>query len=172
MKEKKRLNNQKVESMISCAKEKKLLVAYEITKSDMTVTSDNVKKLWIEWYPEDEEYFNRLPYKWNDCYNWIIKFIDLHPANKIPKYIMNQRTKQKKQLNKKCKFAYESGAYVVMVKSKIEGSQLAKYLLIHDSLRRYGNYGSLVTYLKSQKENPKINGKNENNIPLNIVEKE
>ena len=35
-----------------------------------------------------------------------------------------------------------------------------------------GNYGSLVTYLKSQKENPKINGKNENNIPLNIVEKE
>ena len=67
---------------------------------------------------------------------------------------------------------YESGAYVVMVKSKIKGSQLAKYLLIHDSLRRYGNYGSLVTYLKSQKENPKINGKNENNIPLNIVEKE
>lgn len=93
-------------------------------------------------------------------------------ANKIPKYIMNQRTRQKKQLNKKCKFAYESGAYVIMVKSKIKGSQLAKYLLIHDSFRRYGNYGSLVTYLKSQKENPKINGKNENNIPLNIVEKE
>lgn len=41
MKEKKRLNNQKVESMISCAKEKKLLVAYEIAKSDMTVTSDS-----------------------------------------------------------------------------------------------------------------------------------
>ena len=35
MKEKKRLNNQKVESMISCAKEKKLLVAYE-TKSILT----------------------------------------------------------------------------------------------------------------------------------------
>lgn len=40
MKEKKRVNNQKVESMISCGKEKKLLVAYEIAKSDMTVTSD------------------------------------------------------------------------------------------------------------------------------------
>ena len=35
MKEKKRLNNQKVESMISCAKEKKLLVAYEIAKNDI-----------------------------------------------------------------------------------------------------------------------------------------
>lgn len=85
---------------------------------------------------------------------------------------MHQRTRQKKQLNKKCKFAYESDAYVIMVKSKIKGNHLAKYLLMHDSLRRYGNYGSLVTYLKSQKENPKINGKNENNIPLNIVEKE
>ena len=172
MKEKKRLNNQKVESMISCAKEKKLLVAYEIAKNDMTVTSDSVKKLWIEWYPEDEDYFNRLPYKWNDCYNWISKFIEKYPANKIPKYIMHQRTRQKKQLNKKCKFAYESDAYVIMVKSKIKGNHLAKYLLMHDSLRRYGDYGSLVVYLKSQKVNPKINGKNENNIPLNIVEKE
>lgn len=59
-----------------------------------------------------------------------------------------------------------------MVKSKIKGNHLAKYLLMHDSLRRYGDYGSLVVYLKSQKVNPKINGKNENNIPLNIVEKE
>lgn len=148
------MDNRKFERWISCAKEKKLLVAYEIAKSDMTVTSDNIKKLWIEWYPEDEEYFRRLPYKWNDFYSWISKFIDEHPANKIQKYIINQRIKQKKQLNKKCKFAYESGAYVVMVKSKIKGNQLAKYLLIHDSFRRYGNYGSLVSYLKSQKENP------------------
>lgn len=41
MKEKKRLNNQKVESMISCAKEKKLLVAYEIAKSDMNLFGEN-----------------------------------------------------------------------------------------------------------------------------------
>lgn len=166
------MNNQKVESLISCAKEKKLLVAYEIAKSNMTVTSDSVKKLWIEWYPEDEEYFSRISYKWNDCYNWISKFIDKHPANKIQKYIISQRHRQKKQLNKKCRFAYESGAYVVMVKSKIKGNQLAKYLLIHDSLRRYGDYGSLVAYLKSQKEKFKINGKNENSVPLNIVERE
>lgn len=30
-------------------------------------------------------------------------------------------------------------------------NKLANYLLIDDSLRRYGNYGSLVAYLKSQK---------------------
>lgn len=98
MKEKKRLNNQKVESMISCAKEKKLLVAYEIAKNDMTVTSDGVKKLWIEWYPEDEEYFIRLPYKWNDCYNWISKKLEKHDTEIFVKYIDNQRMRQKCEL--------------------------------------------------------------------------
>ena len=29
---------------LSCVKEKKLLVAYEIAKTDITVTNDNVKK--------------------------------------------------------------------------------------------------------------------------------
>ena len=48
---------------LSCVKEKKLLVAYEIAKTDITVTNDNVKKLWLKLYPEDEKYFNRLPYK-------------------------------------------------------------------------------------------------------------
>lgn len=58
--------------MISCAKEKKLLVAYEIAKSDMTVTSDNVKKLWIEWYPEDEEYRDvQLAFKTWGKSNWL-----------------------------------------------------------------------------------------------------
>lgn len=42
--------------VLSCAKEKKLLVVYEIAKTDITVTNDNVKKLWLKLYPEDEEY--------------------------------------------------------------------------------------------------------------------
>ena len=49
---------------------------------------------------------------------------------------------------------------------------MVKELRNQMSRKQIANYGSLVTYLKSQKENPKINGKNENNIPLNIVEKE
>ena len=39
--------------LLSCAKDKKLLVAYEIAKTDITVTNDNVKTLWLKWYPED-----------------------------------------------------------------------------------------------------------------------
>lgn len=151
MKEKKRLNNQKVESMISCAKEKKLLVAYEIAKSDMTVTSDNVKKLWIEWYPEDEEYFNKLPYKWNDCYNWISKKLEKHDTEIFVKYIDNQRMRQKCELNKKCKYTFGNNVHVILLKNKIKNGKLANYLLINGASKRYGNYGSLVAYLKSQK---------------------
>lgn len=151
MKEKKRLNNQKIESMISCAKEKKLLVAYEIAKSDMTVTSDSVKKLWIEWYPEDEEYFIRLPYKWNDCYNWISKKLEKHDTEIFVKYIDNQRMRQKCELNKKCKYTFGNNVHVILLKNKIKNGKLANYLLINGESKRYGNYGSLVAYLKSQK---------------------
>lgn len=68
MKEKKRLNNQKVESMISCAKEKKLLVAYEIAKNDMTVTKVH-KKYKPEYKDKSvcEEWLNYSNFKiWFD----------------------------------------------------------------------------------------------------------
>lgn len=141
--------------MLSCAKEKKLMVAYEIAKTDMTVTNDNVKKLWLKLYPEDEDYFERLPYKWNNCYNWISKKIEKHNMEEFVKYINNQRVRQKHELNKKCKCILDNGAHVILLKNKIKNGKLANYLLINGASKRYGNYGSLVAYLKSQKENPK-----------------
>lgn len=45
---------------LSCVKEKKMLIAYEISHTDMTITSKSVKALWLEWYPEDATYFDML----------------------------------------------------------------------------------------------------------------
>ena len=137
--------------VLSCAKEKKLLVAYEIVKTDMTVTNDNVKKLWLKWYSEDEEYFDKFPYKWNKCYNWISKKLEKHDVEEFVRYINNQRIRQKHVLNKKCKYTLENDAHVILLKSKIKTGKLANYLLINGASKRYGNYGSLVAYLKSQK---------------------
>lgn len=137
--------------VLSCAKEKKLLVAYEVVKRDMTVTSDNVKKLWLKWYPEDEEYFDKFPYKWDSCYSWISKKLEKHDVEEFVRYINNQRIRQKHELNKKCKYTFGNNAHVILLKNKIKNGKLANYLLIDDSLRRYGNYGSLVAYFKSQK---------------------
>ena len=33
---------------LSCVKEKKMLIAYEISHTDMTITSKSVKELWLE----------------------------------------------------------------------------------------------------------------------------
>ena len=134
----------------SCVKEKKLLVAYEIAKTDITVTNDNVKKLWLKLYPEDEEYFNRFLYKWNNIYNWISKKLEKHNTEKFVKYIDNQRMRQKYKLNKKCKYTFGNNAHVILLKNKIKNGKLANYLLINGASKRYGNYGYLVTYLKSQ----------------------
>ena len=136
--------------VLSCAKEKKLLVAYEVVKRDITVTSDNVKKLWLKWYPEDEEYFDKFPYKWDSCYSWISKKLEKHDVEDFVRYINNQRIRQKYKLNKKCKYTFGNNAHVILLKNKIKNGKLANYLLINGASKRYGNYGYLVTYLKSQ----------------------
>lgn len=136
---------------LSCVKEKKMLIAYEISHTDMTITSNSVKTLWLEWYPEDATYFNVLPYKWDTCYNWISKYINKHDSKFIYEAIKKQRIRQKKELNKKLKYT-NTNAYIILVKSNIKRNQLARYLLIDGANRRTGNYGSLVAYLKSQKK--------------------
>lgn len=60
-----------------------MLIAYEISHTDMTITSKSVKALWLEWYPEDATYFDMLPYKWDTCYNWISKYINKHDSKFI-----------------------------------------------------------------------------------------
>lgn len=45
------------ETLISCAKEKKLLVAYKLSKTGELFVSESVQQLWCKWFPEDEEYF-------------------------------------------------------------------------------------------------------------------
>lgn len=152
------MKNQKVETRISCVKEKRLLIAYELLKSNMTITSDSVRGLWIKWYPEDEKYFDEL-HKWNNCYNWISKHLEDRTSDDLVKYINRQRNKQKRELNQKCKYL-DKGSHVIFVKNKIKKGQLAKYLLINGAERRCGNYGSLVSYLNYQKEKSKTDGKN------------
>lgn len=84
-------------------------------------------------------------------YNWISKKLEKHDTEEFVRYIHNQRMYQKYELNKKCKYTFGNNAHVILLKNKIKNGKLANYLLIDDSLRRYGNYGSLVAYLKSQK---------------------
>lgn len=152
------MKNHKVETRISCVKEKRLLIAYEVLKSNMTITSDSVRELWINWYPEDASYFDEFSYKWNKCYNWISKHLEDHISDDFVKYINQQRSKQKHELNQKCKYI-GNGSHVILVKNKIKKGQLAKYLLINGAERRCGNYGSLVSYLNYQKEKSKTDGK-------------
>lgn len=144
--------------ILSCSKEKRMLIAYKLSKSSNAITNDAGRKLWEEWYPEDKEYFDNLPYKWNNCYNWISKCLAEHDSDEIQKLIMKQRIRQKRRLNMKCKH-YGIDGYVIMIKSAIKDNRLAKYLLINGANRRTGDYGSLVAYLKSQN---KIQNKCEN----------
>lgn len=137
---------------LSCSKEKRMLIAYKLSKSRDVITGDAVRNLWEEWYPEDKEYFDELPYKWDDCYNWISRFLAKHTTDEVEKIIQNHRIRQKRTLNKKCKNKFESNAHVVLIKSKIKDNRLAKYLLLNGAYRRTGDYGSLVAYINNQKK--------------------
>lgn len=136
---------------LSCSKEKRMLIAYKLSKSQDAITGDAVRNMWEEWYPEDKEYFDDLPYKWDTCYNWISRYINKHDSKFIHEAIKKQRIRQKRALNKKLKYM-NTNAYIILVKSNIKRNQLARYLLIDGANRRTGNYGSLVAYLKSQRK--------------------
>jgi len=137
---------------LSCKKEKKMLIAYELSHTDIIMTSESVKKLWLEWYPEDTEYFEKLPYKWHDCYNWISKYIDVHDDKFIVEAIQKQRIRQKNTINKKLKYVNKN-AYVLIIKSKIQKNRLAKYLLIDGSYKRTGDFGSIIQYVNQNLKN-------------------
>lgn len=139
---------------LSCVKEKKMLIAYEISHIDMIITSKSVKELWLEWYPEDATYFDMLPYKWDTCYNWISKYINKHDSKFIYEAIKKQRIRQKRELNKKLKYT-NTNAYIILIKSNIKRNQLAKYLYVNGAEKRTGDFGSMVAYIKSLKEIPK-----------------
>ena len=147
---------------LSCVKEKKMLIAYELAHTDMIVTSTSVKELWLNWYPEDKEYFEKLPYKWNNCYNWISRYISKHDDKFICEAIQKQRIRQKHTINKKLKHANKD-AHVIIIKSQIKKNRLAKYLLIDGSYRRTGDFGSIIQYInqnfknKSNEEDEKFN---------------
>lgn len=100
---------------LSCVKEKKMLIAYEISHIDMIITSKLIKTLWFEWYPEDATYFDMLPYKWDTCYNWISKYINKHDSKFIYEAIKKQRIRQKRELNKKLKYM-NTNAYIKSLK--------------------------------------------------------
>ena len=133
------------ETLISCAKEKKLLVAYKLSKTGELFVSESVQQLWIKWFPEDEEYFTLLPYKWNKIYAWISSYVELHDTEYIEHSIRIQRANQRRKLNKK----YDKlGAHTIIVKSPLKDGRLAKYLLIREDERRTGDFGSLMRYAK------------------------
>ncbi len=133
------------ETLISCAKEKKLLIAYKLSKTDELFVSMSVQQLWIKWFPEDEEYFILLPYKWNKIYSWISNYVEVHDTEYIERSIGIQRANQRRKLNKKYN---KLGAHTVLVKSPLKDGRLAKYLLVRGDERRTGDFGSLIKYAK------------------------
>ena len=133
------------ETLISCAKEKKLLVAYKLSKTGELFVSESVQQLWCKWFPEDEEYFILLPYKWNKIYSWISRYVEVHDTEYIEHSIRIQRVTQRRKLNRRYK---KLDAHTVLVKSPLEDGRLAKYLLIRGDERRTGDFGSLMEYAK------------------------
>lgn len=133
------------ETLISCAKEKKLLVAYKLSKTGELFVSESVQQLWCKWFPEDEEYFILLPYKWNKIYSWISRYVEMHDTEYIEHSIRIQRATQRRKLNKRYK---KLNAHTVLVKSPLKDGRLAKYLLIRGDERRTGDFGSLMEYAK------------------------
>lgn len=126
-----------------------MLIAYEISHTNMIITSKSVKTLWLEWYPDDATYFDMLPYKWDTCYNWISRYINKHDSKFIHEAIKKQRIRQKRELNKKLKY---TNAYIILIKSNVKRNQLAKYLYVNGTEKRTGDFGSMVAYIKSLKE--------------------
>lgn len=139
-------------TVISCCKEKKLLLAYYLSKSGEALTHDRLKQLWVSWYPDDEAYLEKLPQKLKGYYNWISKYIEVHDTEYIKRAIYKQRASQRRKLNKIYK---NINGHVVIVKVPENGNRLAKYMLIRGSERRTGDYGSLAVYAKSLKEESK-----------------
>lgn len=133
------------ESMISCGKEKKLLIAYRLSKTGELFVSESVQQLWIKWYPEDEEYFTLLPYKWNKIYSWISRYVEVHDTEYIEHSIRIQRATQRRKLNKKYGRLND---HTVLIKSPLKDGRLAKYLLIRGDERRTGDFASLMEYAK------------------------
>lgn len=133
------------ETLISCAKEKKLLVAYKLSKTGELFVSESVQQLWCKWFPEDEEYFILLPYKWNKIYSWISRYVEVHDTEYIEHSIRIQRATQRRKLNRRYK---KLDAHTVLVKSPLKDGRLAKYLLIRGDERRTGDFGSLMEYAK------------------------
>ena len=133
------------ETLISCAKEKKLLVAYKLSKTGELFVSESVQQLWCKWFPEDEEYFILLPYKWNKIYSWISRYVEVHDTEYIEHSIRIQRATQRRKLNRRYK---KLDAHTVLVKSPLKDGRLAKYLLVRGDERRTGDFGSLMEYAK------------------------
>lgn len=133
------------ETLISCAKEKKLLVAYKLSKTGELFVSESVQQLWCKWFPEDEEYFILLPYKWNKIYSWISRYVEVHDTEYIEHSIRIQRATQRRKLNRRYK---KLDVHTVLVKSPLKDGRLAKYLLVRGDERRTGDFGSLMEYAK------------------------
>ena len=138
-------NIEEKEITISCAKEKKLLVAYKLSKTGELFVSESVQQLWCKWFPEDEEYFILLPYKWNKIYSWISRYVEVHDTEYIEHSIRIQRATQRRKLNRSYK---KLDAHTVLVKSPLKDGRLAKYLLVRGDERRTGDFGSLMEYAK------------------------
>lgn len=138
-------NIEEKEITISCAKEKKLLVAYKLSKTGELFVSESVQQLWCKWFPEDEEYFILLPYKWNKIYSWISRYVEVHDTEYIEHSIRIQRATQRRKLNRRYK---KLDAHTVIVKSPLKDGRLAKYLLVRGDERRTGDFGSLMEYAK------------------------
>lgn len=132
--------------MMKSVKEKKLLICYEICKEEITVSNEEIKRLWQQWYPADVKLFEENADKWESCCRWIITYLGKHDLACIERAIQNQRKMQKRTLTKALE---KYGAHVVLVKDKIKNGKLAMYLLIKGDERKTGSFTSLMAYIKT-----------------------
>lgn len=131
--------------IIRCKREKKLLIAYQLSKQGRVIpTPEILLPLWAEMWPLDAE---RLQSKLGELYSicsWIKDCLEKYDYNTdyFQKEIEQQRTRQKRRLNRK--YALHK-AHVILLGKQNE-RRLARYLLIWGDLRKVGDYSKLMEY--------------------------
>ena len=134
-----------------CYKEKKLLLAYELSM-EQSFNSDIAYDLWSKWWPEDLQLFADNPAEWDRAFSWIQRYIETHDTVQIERSLYLKRNGQKRMLNK---IVRQLGGYVVLTKTPLRDGKLARYLMVMGDKRRSGNFANLMDYSKKLRKSQK-----------------
>lgn len=134
-----------------CYKEKKLLLAYELSM-EQSFNSDIAYDLWAKWWPEDLQIFAENPAEWDRAFAWLQRYIETHDTSQIERSLSLKRNGQKRMLNK---IVRQLGGYVVLTKTPLRDGKLARYLMVMGDKRRSGNFANLMDYSKKLRKSQK-----------------